>query len=316
MSFRSKFKLKEKSLSRQHKVQIANKDLSGAYPTVVMKDKLPAGIEMWKCSTNDHIIDILPFPAGPDFPIDPSTKVKIINEGDFVYVLDLAIHKNVGPMKLPFVCPTENYGLPCPICEYMSEVRLEKDDWKNIKAKRTTFYLIWVHDSRETEKKGIYLWEASHFIFEEKLNVIAKIPKGGGAINFAHPDTGKSIAFTKEGKGGSNVSYLGHRLIDREMTIPDKLLDMTFSVDTIINTHPPYEEIEKAFHAQKAKLSKDGDVDNAGKAFSSSGANDEEEIPEWMKQQPGDSEVDPDSKVEVKPKVLRKKLLLKKKPKA
>lgn len=310
MAFRDKFKKKKALLSRQHTQQIKNKDTMGSYPSIIRKDKLPPGVEMWRCDASDHIIDIIPFYAGPDFPVDTLTGAKIIEEGDPVYVLDLQVHTNVGPMKVPFVCPHENFGLPCPICEFIKSTRLEKDDWKLVKPKRKTLYLIWDHDSREKEKKGLYVWDASHFIMEEKLNVIAKLPKGGGAIDFADPDDGKSIAFTKQSKGGTNVSYLGHRLVEREMPIPEKLLDMTFPLDSIVHMHPTYEEIEKAFLAQKSSLSSSEDIDEAGSTFSGRATDDD--VPDWMKTDE-EEEVKPPVKKSIKKPLPKRKVLLKRK---
>lgn len=266
MSFRDKFKNKKGSLGKQHVTQNKNKDSKSRIPSIILKDQLPAGVEVWQCKEGDHLIDIIPWPAGPDMPLGDDGS-PVIEEGELSYVLDLRVHQNVGSMKVPYVCPYENFGEPCPICEFIKENDLDTEDWKQLSAKRRVVYLIWVHNSRETEKKGIQIWEISHYSMEEKLNAIAALPKGGGAISFSDHDDGKTIAFTRKGSGAKNTQYLGHRFIDREGKIPDKLLDLSFSVDQVIKMRPTYEEIEEAFKGQKLKFSSKEDAENAGSAF-------------------------------------------------
>jgi len=285
MSFRDRFKNKKASLGKQHVTQTQNKDSRGRFPSIIKKDALPAGVEVWMCKEGDHYLDILPFEAGPDFPLDPNTGQPVIEEGELAYVLDVWVHQNVGSMKLQFVCPYENFGLPCPICEFMKDNDLTKEDWSNLRAKRRVFYEIWLHDSRETEKKGVMLWEMSHYSMEEKLAAIAALPKGGGAIRFSDFDDGKTVGFSRKGSGATNTQYLGHRFLDRESKIPDKLLDMTFHLDQMIKMHPAYEEIEEAFKGQKGKIGTKEEAENAGASFSGgSSMQKEEEIPDWMKE--------------------------------
>jgi hypothetical protein len=216
----------------------------GRYPTVFNKKKIPVGINFFSCKEGSHIVDILPFEVGPDMPFDDQNK-PVTAEGDFDYVLDLWVHQNVGKMQQPFVCPYENFGLPCPICEYIKANRLPKPEWSKTRAKRRSIYLIWDRTSSEMEKKGVQIFDAAHFFMEEKILEIATLPRGGGFEVFSHPDTGKSVCWSRKGAGAENTNYLGHRFIDRESPIPDKILDMTFPLDGVINMHPTYDEIKK-----------------------------------------------------------------------
>lgn len=247
MSFRSRMAKSKgkKSLGRRH--QAGTKTTGGSrYPTIFLKDKVPEGIEFFFSKEGDHLVDIIPFEAGPDMPFDERLQ-PITDEGDLDYVLDLFVHLNVGTMQKPYVCPYENFGLPCPICEFMKATKLEKEDWKKLVAKHRVVYFLWVHNSREEEKKGIQIYESSHYSMEEKIEVIAKLPEEGGFIKFSDPDNGKTLAFTRKGSGFENTQYLGHRFIKRKSQIPDRILDQTFPLDSIVNMHPTYEEIEKEF---------------------------------------------------------------------
>jgi len=136
---------------------------------------------------------------------------------------------------------------------------------------------MWVHDTREEEKKGIQIFEASHFFMEEKIEEIAKLPRGGGYENFSDPDKGKLLAWTRKGAGKENTQYLGHRFIEREYPIPDRILDQSFSLDQVVNMHPSYEELEKEFKGtlKKMKLLVGDDEDDI--PFPSTG----DDVPMW-----------------------------------
>jgi len=247
MGFRDRMRSKKNTgggLQKRH--DAGTKATKGRYPTIFNKDKVPEGIEFWKCTEGDHLVDIVPFEAGPDMPFDEKLK-PISSEGDLDYVLDLFVHTNMGNMGNPYVCPYENFGEPCPVCEFIKANRLDKEIWKKLIAKHRVIYFLWIHNSRKDEKKGVQIFEASHFFMEQKIASIAKSPKGGGYTKFSCPDKGKSLAWTREGSGLENTQYLGHRFVDRETPIPDKILDQTFALDGIVNMHPEYDAIKKDF---------------------------------------------------------------------
>lgn len=244
MSFRDRMKAKKNGLKKRH--NRVSKPSSGRFPTVFNKQKIPESINFFFCKEGQYIADILPWEAGPDMPFDDQN-IPVTKEGDFDYVLDLWVHQNVGKMNLPFVCPYENFGLPCPICEYIKANRLEKKEWSKTRAKRRSIYLVWNRTTPEDEKKGVQIFDVAHFFMEEKLEEIAKLPRGGGYTTFSDPDEGKSVCWTRKGSGAENTNYLGHRFIDREIPIPDRILEKTFSLDQVINMHPSYEEIKKEF---------------------------------------------------------------------
>jgi len=243
VNFRSRYKKKKSSLHKRHSKGAVNE--GGRYPSILLKDKIPAGVDIWSCKEGDHYVDIIPFIAGKDMPFDSNLQ-PITDEGDLDYVLQLAVHQNIGAMKTPFVCPFENFGLPCPICEYIKANKLEKEDWAKIATKKRVLYFVWVHDTRKDEKKGLQIWEASWHLVEKPLAGIAKLPRGGGYVDFSDIDTGKSLSWERVGKG-RDTEYVGHKLLDREGPIPDRILDQTFPLDSIVNMHPSYNEINEAF---------------------------------------------------------------------
>jgi hypothetical protein len=259
MSFRTRMKNKKDSLKSRHNTP----SKSNAFPTIFNKSKIPEGVNFFICREGQHIVDILPWEAGPDMPLDDTGASPITEEGELDYVLDLFVHQNVGPMNQPYVCPWENFRQPCPICEYIKANRLPKEEWSKLRAKRRSIYLIWNRTTAEEEKKGVQIFDSAHFFMEEKLDEIARLPRGGGYITFSDPDEGKSVCWTRKGAGKENTSYLGHKFIDRESKIPDRILDATFALDQVINMHPSYEEIDEAFNGAPAKKKKSEDEDSS-----------------------------------------------------
>lgn len=247
MSFRDRMSKRKGGLKKRHNK--APTKSGGRYPTVFNKKEIPEGINFFSCKEGQHIVDILPWEAGADMPLDEQG-VPVTEENEFDYVLDLYVHQNVGKMQQPFVCPFENFGLPCPICEYIKANRLPKKEWNKKRAKRRSIYLLWDRTTPEEEKKGVQIFDAAHFFMEEKILEIALQPRGGGYEVFSEPDTGKSVCWTRKGSGAENTNYLGHRFIDRESPIPDRILDQTFSLDSVINMHPSYDVMKKEFGPQ------------------------------------------------------------------
>lgn len=248
-NLRDKFKSQRPDLMQRHQEQVDSKDSGTKYPTIFDEEKIPKGIEFWRCKPGEHLIDIIPFFAG--------SQHHKVREGKVAYVVDLWVHAGVGPMNLPFPCTSKNFKETDPICEYIAQNRLSTDEWKRVSPKRRTAYLVWVHDSPEEEKKGVQIWEVAHFYFEEKIDEIAKSPRGGGAVAFSDVELGKSIAFTvkkvgtyKDARGTDrdSIGYLGHRFVDRDIAIiPERILEQSFPLDEVIKMKPDYDEMSEAF---------------------------------------------------------------------
>lgn len=269
---RKQIKKQRNALKKRHSEQVKNKDSRGRFPSIILNDLLPKGVEQWLPKEGEHFMDIIPWLAGPNMPYN-SSNVPVSAESEVEYVLDIFVHQNVGTLRRPFVCPYENFGSDCPICEFIKSNELPQELWKDLKTKRRVLYLVWVHDTLELERKGVQLLEISHYIMEEKIAEQAKQPRGGGVIAFSDPDIGQTIYFNRKGSGQKNTQYTGHKLFPREMPIPEEILDQSFSIDKVVHMRPTYQEIEKAFKSQRASIEKllhvSADAD-AGSTFQSS----------------------------------------------
>ena len=249
MSLREKFRQQKRELLKKHKHVIENRETYG-YSSIINKDKLPKGIGIWSCGEGKHIIDIIPYEVGK---INPHR-----NEGEIWHYLELWVHRNVGPRKEHFVCPSANPKIrkPCPICEYQDKMRregkLSSDEIKELYPKRRVIYLIWCHDSEKEEKKGIQVWEVAHWFMQDKLDELAESPRGGGLIHYFDPDKGKSISFKRKGTGQGNTAFTAHSFLDREEVIPDKILEQTFPLEDVVKI-PSYDEIAEAFFGKEGE---------------------------------------------------------------
>jgi protein-tyrosine-phosphatase len=244
---RDKFRSQREKLMNRHLEQVESVNEKFTRPTIFDLSKVPEGRGFWYPKKGDHLIDIIPFFAGNQHPR--------VSEGDASYVVDLYIHPLIGPKYEPFVCQTKNFNGTDPICEYLARNRLPTEEWKKFSPKRRTVYLVWVHDTPEEEAKGIQIWEVAHWFFETHVDEISKSPRGGGAIVFSDLDQGKSIAFSIKSAGKfrddsgaerDSVSYVGHRFVDRDEPIPDRIVDQSFSLDEIIKMHPSAKEVAEA----------------------------------------------------------------------
>lgn len=193
-----------------------------------------------------YIIDIIPYTASKNYP--QLDKRLPIPEGDPVYRLEILIHQNIGPKKEMIVCPTANYGLPCPVCEaidIMSSEGKEYDDYKSIALKRRCAYNVLVYDGKNDDT--IQIWEVSYKYSEKPIRLQAKSPRTGGIEPFSDPDVGKSISF--EVANDEYKTIQGHKLIARDYIIPDEILAKAYTLEDeiIIRT---YDEIKKIFHPE------------------------------------------------------------------
>lgn len=259
-SFRDRYKKQKEDLLKRHEESVADRG-EERFGSIIDKTKLPKGVNFWKCKEGKHVIDFIPFLAGPNMPKVSGGGVE---EGAFTWLVDLWLHRNVGVLEHPYVCPAYTNGEPCPICEYLKQNRdkMSDDEYYDIKAKHRTIYLIWCHDSVEEKEKGIQIWDVAHWFMEDKLKEIAENPKGGGTVLYFDPDVGKNVTFTRRGSGASNTQFLAHNFYDREEPIPDEILDQSFPLDSVIK-YSDYDEIYNAFYGSSSGPSTEDVVDEA-----------------------------------------------------
>lgn len=233
------------ALAKRTEESYNTREDSGRYHSI-FKEEL--GIIPWIPTKGEHEIDIIPYEVGEN---DPRVVTGKLVKGDISYVLPLWIHQGIGVTRDNFVCLTQNYRKPCPICEYVENLRSlpdsEEDLIKDLYAKRRVLYNIVVRDSVKEEEKNIQIMEIAHWFMERHLVGIAKKPREGGFIPFSDPDIGKTIFFERSGAGKDNTNYVRHQFLDRRAVISDEILASAFCLDSLIQV-PTYNELYKVIN--------------------------------------------------------------------
>lgn len=251
-------------LSQRAAESFARKDDTGKFRGILRETE---GVKMWRPGEGSHIFDIIPYRTGKHDPKLPA--------GALAYVLDVWVHFNVGATEDSFVCPARTFSDKknplhtqerCPICEQQNELRksmerLEDDDEikamedqiKALNPRRRVLYNVLVLDNAAEEEKGVQIWDVAHWSMERHLSVLSEKKRGpsgavvGGHIPFASPKTGKSVVFSKKGKG-MNTEFLGHRFEERQgYVIGPELLGAAKVLDEAINI-PTYNDLYLAYH--------------------------------------------------------------------
>jgi len=195
---------------------------------------------LYKAKEGFNKIDIVPYIVKTD---RHPQKVKA---GIPDYVLDLWVHRYVGPAGSTFVCLKEMYGKACPICEELEIVRKDKnaskEDISALRAKRRCWYNVINLDLPE-DQQTIMIMEESHYLFGKDM-LSAAVTRSKEFIPFFERETGKSIEFIAEKNNSPQGSYFKYKqfaFIDREPYL-SSIYEETYAFDEML-VIPTYEEV-------------------------------------------------------------------------
>jgi hypothetical protein len=214
-------------------------------------------------------LNILPYIIKSD--LNPLVKKRKAKVGQAAYMLDLYVHRSVGPENADIVCPKENYGKPCPICEEYKKLMddAESDDEKKEagvhRAKRRAYLNV------QLIEKGIpqdvQFFDVSHFRFmKELLEEAAGCGNGDEPLNFAHPVDGKIVEFraAKSDFSKFDTMFKSFNFRDREEEIEDEALEATISFDELVILHD-YETINAIMWGEEVPEKEDAPAKETSK---------------------------------------------------
>lgn len=255
-NFRDKAKEEAYDAQKEYEESYKTKDDRGFQVGSVFNQEIikELGVEIWRPDVGEHVIDVIPFYAGSQHPTVP--------KGKRTYKVDFWAHQRIGTMNDFLICNAMTWKKPDVICSYMSANYIEdKKQYRALKSSRRCAYLVWVHDNEEQEAKGIQIFEVAHFFFEKKVSEIARMPRGGGFIDWTCFDKGRHVYWTINTTGSyedasgtkrDSIEYTAFQLIVRDKpAIPDHILSQSFALDEVIKMHPTDEEYNLAFYGKE-----------------------------------------------------------------
>jgi len=221
--------------------------------------------KFWKPEAGTRLVDILPYKVTTDN--HPSGTPK----GGIDYVLEMWVHKNVGPNKDTFICLEKHNKGRCPICDdareqfnalfeekkrEMSDERKAfgeaKKELRDLEPKRRVVYNL---VDLENPEEGVLLYEAPWFWFEKPLvehflnkQKLAKT-RGKEFPEFWRHDAGSSVSLncTQEKFAGREfVKSTPMGFEDRDEQYDDSVIDMTYSLDSFL-VIPTAAEVKEAY---------------------------------------------------------------------
>lgn len=211
---------------------------------------------LFKPKKEVHYLDVIPFVISdehnPDvqsdlvhFKKDDPNRLK---PGDQWHSRRFFIHRNVGSENKAYLCPLQNQGKACPICEYSKNRKEEGADYEELKQYRPKErWLLNVIDIKSEDKK-VMVWDVSDFPFGQKL-VKELTQEDEDYNNFAELEDGLTMKLRFETKKFGKNSYLEVDKLDfieRKKHYKESIIDKAYDLDELL-VYSSYATIESAF---------------------------------------------------------------------
>ena len=239
--------MSEKKIRLGKKVakNIANKD-KGAGGGFL---KLPGDTKIFKEKPDSKVLlDIMPYEVTDTNHMDKDED-SYPGKGDIWWRRPLKVHYGVGVNNQKIICPT-TFGKPCPICEYMRQEELEKDEYTALRPRNRIIYAVIPIDNKDHDEE-VHIWEISYKNFQERLELeMEDDPETLGEFPNLEGGYTLRVKFTKQTMG--KTTYAEASKIDfeeREEDYDESILEDVPNLDDIIVVNS-YEEIYQTFYGE------------------------------------------------------------------
>jgi len=185
------------------------------------------GITAFKSQMNDNFIRIMP-------PKDPK----------MFWAREVYIHSEIGANRATFLCMNKMFGKPCPVCEYVEQLKtqnLNPEAIKPLYARKR--FLMFVYDVRDdsTIAKGLRWYDAPGKLVSEII-LKSKDKRTKAVVDVCDPVEGRDIEFVRKGQG-LKTDYAG---IDLKITadVPADWYENVPTFDEVLII-PTYEQVQR-----------------------------------------------------------------------
>lgn len=221
--------------------------------------RFPEGADksLFKPKKEVHYLDVIPYIISdehhPDVQSDLAAGFKKddpdrLQPGSQWHSRRFFVHRNVGSENKAYLCPLQNQGKPCPICEYSKARKEEGADYEELKQFRPKErWLLNVIDIKSEDKK-IMVWDVSDFPFGQKL-VKELTQEDEDYGNFAELEDGLTMKLRFENKKFGKNTYMEVDKLDfieRKKGYKESIIDKAFDLDQLL-VYSSYATIESAF---------------------------------------------------------------------
>ncbi len=242
-------KKSKRSLSARYQQSYATKD-SGSNNSIFQWAKADNEVRFFTPKEGRNMINIVPYEIkSKNHPLVQQGIMKI---GNIDYVMDVWVHRSIGPNQMDVVCLRKNYNKACPICEAMDEAKAagNRDEMNALKPRRRVFYNVINVNEPDGE---IMVFETSHFNFEKELIEEAREQSDDqNIVDFADIDNGCVIEFR-----GSKAKFEGFEYMEfksfrfrergKGQEVTEEDVERAVSFDAIM-TVLSYDQIKKILY--------------------------------------------------------------------
>ncbi len=243
---------KKKRLGARYDKSYETRDAGGANTSVMNWGAVEGETKFYKPKEGTNKIIIVPYIVQTEnHPLVHSGDMKI---GDMDYMMDLYIHRRIGPTEKDAICLKQNYGKACPICDAAKEFREKGEDesYQALKYSRRVYYNVL--NARKIDNGLMIFGNVSHFLFEKELIEEARGgAEDGEIVDFAGLDEGSIIKFRGSPdsfKGQEFMKYKSFDFLEREEDLEQGIEEEAISFDKIL-IYRDAKELEKLLYDEE-----------------------------------------------------------------
>lgn len=186
-------------------------------------------------------LNVLPFVVGGRK--HPAVKSGELKPGDWDFMVDYWVHRDVGPEKGQYICIKKTYGLPCPMCDEAERLKAEQgsDAAKGMWASHRALMAVQPLDSHGHGDAEPMLLDMAYNNFAlDLIDESESCMRGDGVVDFANlgPE-GREVSFrVAEDTMGNGRKYKlakNFAFNKRREEIPDSVVEKVPSLDELLN---------------------------------------------------------------------------------